>query len=75
MPFLAGKKPSLWSLLYCLQSAFNIGMLALSTAEQIALVQWWLEKRQPYILEALAQTFHRLQRAAIHDVFGLKDGE
>ena len=42
---------------------------------QIALVQWWLEKRQPYTLENMAQTFHRLQRAAIRDAFGLRDGE
>jgi AcrR family transcriptional regulator len=42
---------------------------------QIALVQWWLEKRQPLTPENLAQTFHRLQRAAIRDAFGLKDGE
>jgi len=38
---------------------------------QIALVQWWLEKRQPHTPEKLAQTFHRLQRAAIRDAFGL----
>ncbi len=42
---------------------------------QIALVEWWLEKRQPHPLENLAQTFHRLQRAAIRDAFGLRDGE
>ena len=42
---------------------------------QIALVQWWLEKRQPHTPETLAQTFHRLQRAAIRDAFGLRDGE
>lgn len=42
---------------------------------QIALVQWWLEKRRPYTPENLAQTFHRLQRAAIRDAFGLRDGE
>ena len=42
---------------------------------QIALLQWWLEKRQPHKLEKLAQMFHRLQRAAIRDAFGLKDGE
>ena len=42
---------------------------------QIALVQWWLEKRQPHKLENLAQTFHRLQRAAIRDAFGLREGE
>ena len=40
---------------------------------QIALVQWWLEKRQPHTPENLAQTFHRLQRAAIHDAFGLSE--
>lgn len=42
---------------------------------QIALVQWWLEKRQPHTPENLAQTFHRLQRAAIRDAFELRDGE
>ena len=42
---------------------------------QIALVQWWLEKRQPHTIEILAQTFHRLQRAAIRDAFGLREGE
>jgi AcrR family transcriptional regulator len=42
---------------------------------QIALMQWWLEKRQPHTPENLAQTFHRLHRAAIRDVFGLRDGE
>ena len=42
---------------------------------QIALVQWWLERRQPHTPEKLAQTFHRLQRAAIRDAFGLRDGE
>jgi len=42
---------------------------------QIALVQWWLEKRRPHTAEALAQTFHRLQRAAIRDAFGLRGGE
>jgi AcrR family transcriptional regulator len=42
---------------------------------QLALVQWWLEKRQPHTAEILAKTFHRLQRAAIRDTFGLRDGE
>ncbi len=42
---------------------------------QIALGQWWLEKRQPYTPESLAQTFHRLRRAAIRDALGLRDGE
>jgi AcrR family transcriptional regulator len=38
---------------------------------QIALLQWWLEKRQPYSPEQLAHTFHRLQRAAIRDAFSV----
>lgn len=42
---------------------------------QIALVQWWLEKRKPHTPENLAQTFHRLQRAAIRDAFGLRDAK
>ncbi len=42
---------------------------------QIALMQWWLEKRRPYTPENLAQTFHRLQRAAIRDALGLREGE
>ena len=42
---------------------------------QIALVQWWLEKRHPHTPEEMAQTFHRLQRAAIRDAFGLRDRE
>ena len=39
---------------------------------QLALVQWWLENRQPYSPEELARTFHTLQRAAIRDAFGLQ---
>jgi len=42
---------------------------------QIALVQWWLEKRRPHTPQNLARTFHRLQRAAIRDAFGLGNGE
>ncbi len=42
---------------------------------QMAVVQWLLEKRQPHTAQTLAQTFHRLQRAAIRDAFGLRDGE
>jgi len=42
---------------------------------QIALMQWWLEKRRPHALESLAQTLHRLQRAAIRDALGLRNGE
>ena len=40
---------------------------------QIALVQWWLEKRQPHTIQDLAQMSHRLQRATIRDAFGLSD--
>ncbi len=50
---------------------FNILANYLAGA-RITLVQWWLEKRQPYTLENLAQTFHRLQHAAICDAFELK---
>ena len=42
---------------------------------QIALLQWWLEKRQPHTLQNLAHMFHRLQRAAIRHTFGLRDSE
>lgn len=42
---------------------------------RITLVQWWLEKRQPYTLENLAQMFQRLQCVAIREAFGLRDGE
>jgi hypothetical protein len=38
---------------------------------QIALMQWWLEKRRSYPAATLVQTFHRLQRAAIREAFGL----
>jgi AcrR family transcriptional regulator len=34
---------------------------------QLALIQWWLEKRQPYSFEDITQIFHRLQRAAIRE--------
>ena len=37
---------------------------------QIALMQWWLEKRRPHSAEKLTQTFHLLQRAAIREAFG-----
>lgn len=42
---------------------------------QIALVQWWLEKRRSHSPEDLAKTFHRLQRAAIRDAFKLGESE
>ncbi|MEO8607572.1 MAG: TetR/AcrR family transcriptional regulator [Chloroflexota bacterium] len=55
-------------------SSIPLDMLATYLAgAQIALMQWWLEKRQPHSAENLAQTFHRLQRAAIRDAFGLQD--
>jgi len=40
---------------------------------QIALVQWWLEKRQRHTMENLALMLHRLQRAAILNAFDLRD--
>lgn len=40
---------------------------------QVALLHWWLAKRQSQTPENLAQTLHRLQRAAICDAFGLRD--
>jgi AcrR family transcriptional regulator len=40
---------------------------------RIALVQWWLKQRQSHTPEELAQSFHRLQRAAIRDAFELSD--
>lgn len=42
---------------------------------QIALMQWWLEKRRPYTPDTLTQTLHRLQRAAIREALGLGDVE
>jgi hypothetical protein len=40
---------------------------------QLALVHWWLEQPDArlHTPKTLAQTFHRLQRAAIRDAFGL----
>ena len=55
-------------------SVIPLDVLALYLAgAQIGLVQWWLEKRQPHTLEDLAQMFHRLQRSAIREAFGLTD--
>ncbi len=42
---------------------------------RIGLVHWWLEKRRMHTPEQIAQTFHRLQRAAIRDAFALSDAE
>lgn len=38
---------------------------------QIAMLQWWLEKRRTHTPESVAHTFHRLQRAAILDALEL----
>lgn len=55
-------------------SLIPLDVLALYLAgAQIGLVQWWLEKRQPHTLEDLAHMFHRLQRSAIREAFGLTD--
>ncbi len=40
---------------------------------QIALVQWWLDKRHHHTLQSLGEIFHRLQSLAIRDAFGLMD--
>jgi AcrR family transcriptional regulator len=39
----------------------------------LALVQWWLEGRRTTPADEIAHTYHRLQRAAICDAFGLSD--
>jgi Transcriptional regulator len=56
-------------------SAIPLDLLANYLAgAQIAFMQWWLEKRRPYRADDLAQTLYRLQRAAIRDAFGLREG-
>lgn len=58
------------------ESSIPIDLLATYLAgAQIALVHWWMEKRQPHTPEALAQVLQRVQRAAICDAFGLSDTE
>jgi AcrR family transcriptional regulator len=53
------------------ESAIPIDLLANYLAgAQIALVQWWLEKRRPQTADQLTRALHRLQRAAIRDAFG-----
>src|SRR5215208_1377120 len=55
-------------------SAIPFEMLAnYLVGAQIALMQWWLEKRRSHTAEGLAQTFHRLQRAAICNALGISD--
>ena len=57
------------------KSAIPLDMLAnYMVGAQIALMQWWLEKRRPHTPDNLTQMLHRLQRAAIRDAFGIRDG-
>jgi AcrR family transcriptional regulator len=57
-------------------SAIPLDMLANYVAgAQIALMQWWLEKRRPHTPDELTRTLHLLQRSAIRDAFGLKDSK
>src|SRR5215216_1278974 len=56
------------------ESAIPFDLLANYLAgAQIALLQWWLEKRRVHTPENLAQAFHRLQRAAIRDALGVPE--
>jgi AcrR family transcriptional regulator len=43
-------------------------------SSQFALLQWWLEQRRRPSPDDLAQTLHRLQRAAICDTFSIVPG-
>lgn len=57
-------------------SALPLEVLAVALAgAQLALVQWWLERRQPYSPETVAQVFHRLQRAVLREALALQDRE
>jgi AcrR family transcriptional regulator len=57
-------------------STIPLDMLANYLAgAQIALMQWWLEKRRSHTPENLTLTLYHLQRAAIRDAFGLIDTE
>ena len=42
---------------------------------QIALMQWWLEKRRPHTPDDLTKALYHLQRAAIRDAFGIRKAE
>ena len=54
------------------ESAIPFDLLANYLAgAQIAMLQWWLEKRRTHTPESVAHTFHRFQRATIHDALGL----
>jgi AcrR family transcriptional regulator len=55
------------------ESSVPFEVLAHSLAgAQLGLLHWWLQKRQPYPPEQLAQTLHRLQRAAVQDALDLQ---
>lgn len=57
-------------------SSVPLDVLAIYLAgAQLALMHWWLEKRQPYSPEDIARVLHRSSRATIRDAFGLKDDE
>jgi AcrR family transcriptional regulator len=57
-------------------STIPLDMLANYLAgAQIALMQWWLEKRRPHRPDNLTQALFRLQRAAIRDAFDIRDAE
>ena len=56
------------------ESAIPLDMLANYLAgAQIALLQWWLEKRRSHTPENLARTLHHLQRAAIREAFHIRN--
>ena len=56
------------------KSIIPLDMLANYLAgAQIALMQWWLEKRRPHTAENLARTFHLLQSAAIREAFRISE--
>jgi AcrR family transcriptional regulator len=58
------------------ESSIPLDMLANYLAgAQLALMQWWLEKRRPHPSDDLTKTLYQMQRAAIRDAFGLRDSE
>jgi AcrR family transcriptional regulator len=52
---------------------FNVLATYLAGA-QLGLLQWWLEKPRTHTPETIAQTFHRLQRAALREALGFHGG-
>lgn len=56
------------------QSSIPFTMLANYIAgSQMSFMAWWVERRAPYSSKEMAQTFHRLQRAAIREALGSGD--